>query len=85
MACPAAPLRENSNCSSHCRESWLSAGANLHFFAASRLARAKYLLEPRFSTVCPMTFPERSTVTRTATLIWPRMLSRVPRERAGIS
>src|SRR5277367_1200549 len=63
----------------------LSAGANFHFFAASVERRAKYRLEPRASMFSPTTLPERSTVTRTATLIWPRIDATAPCETAGIS
>jgi len=71
----AAPLRVNSNCSSHCREFLAVRRCEPPFFCGLQAPRAKYWLEPRFSRVSPMTFPERSTVTRTATLIcreWSR-------------
>jgi hypothetical protein len=44
------PERVNSNRNSHTRGSWVSTGANLHFLAASLARRAKYRLEPEYST-----------------------------------
>jgi hypothetical protein len=85
MACPVAPPRVNSNRNSHFRESWLPAGANFHFLAASVARRAKYLLGPGFSRVSLTTLPEPSAVTRTVTLICPRIVSRMWRGTSGIS
>src|SRR5258708_4088376 len=73
-ACAVAPPREKSNLNSHFRESWLSAAADFQFLAASVARRAKYLLEPGFSKAAWTTLPELSTVTRTATLICPRIV-----------
>ncbi|MGH3185139.1 MAG: hypothetical protein ACRDOE_24980, partial [Streptosporangiaceae bacterium] len=79
------PPRVNSNLSSHTRGRRLSAGANFHFLAAALARRAKYLLEPAVCRVSPTTLPERSTVTRTVTLIWPRIDSRALRGTVGVS
>jgi hypothetical protein len=63
----------------------VSTGANLHFLAASFAMRAKYLLEPEYSTDSWVTLPERSTITRIVTLMRPRIDSRALRETWGIS
>ena len=63
----------------------MSAGANFHFLAASAAKRAKYLLGPGFSRLSPMTFPDLSTVTRTAMLKWPRIVFLALRGTSGIS
>src|SRR5205807_376540 len=65
------PPRVNSNRNSQPRESDSSAGANLHFLAASLAWRAKYQLGPGFSSSASMTLPEWSTITSTATLMRP--------------
>src|SRR5258706_6314881 len=43
------------------------------------------MLGPGFSAVSCTTLPELSTVTRTETLIWPRIVSRLRRGTFGIS
>jgi hypothetical protein len=63
----------------------LSAGTNFHFAAASLAKRAKYLLEPELTSFSPTTLPERSTVTRTMTLMRPRIESRAWRDTSGIA
>lgn len=85
VAWPVAPTRVNSNHTRHCRESGVSAGVNFHFLAASVARRAKYLLGPGFSKVSPTTFPDLSTVTRTAILKCPRIVSLALRGTSGIS
>ena len=85
VACPVVPPRVNSNLNNQCRESCLSAGVNLHFLAASLARRAKYQLGPGFSSIASVTLPERSTITSTATLIWPRIVRRAVRGTLGIS
>ena len=82
---PVAPERVNSNRNSHTRGCCVSTGANLHFLAASFAMRAKYLLEPEYSTDSWVTLPERSTITRIVTLMRPRIDSRALREISGIS
>src|SRR2546430_884170 len=71
QALAAAPPRVNANRNSQPRESDSSAGANLHFLAASLAWRAKYQLGPGFSSSASMTLPEWSTITSTATLMRP--------------
>jgi hypothetical protein len=58
---------------------------NFHFPAATLAEWAKYLLEPELTSLWPTTLPERSTVTRTTTLMRPRIDSRACRETSGIS
>jgi hypothetical protein len=85
VACAVVPLRVNWNRNSHFREFRLSAGANFHFLAAAVARWAKYLLGPGFSRVSFTTLPELLTLTRTVTLISPRIVSRALRGTAGIS
>jgi hypothetical protein len=85
MACAAPPPRLSSNCRRHALTVWLSVGVNFHFLAASSAKRLKNPLASLFSRVCAMTFPLRSTVTRTGMVTRPWIDLRVLRERMGIS
>jgi len=51
----------------------LSARENFHFLALAIAKLSKYRLGPALSKAALMTLPELSTVTRTATLMRPRI------------
>src|SRR5271156_6523760 len=84
-AWPVVPSRLKSNRTCITRRDGVSIGGNVHFLAASIARRRKYRLDPVRSRVADDTEPSWSTMTRTDTLICPRMVRWALCEISGIT